>query len=92
MERIRQVSIEHWAKRLRARVERERINFLVEWARKNGVENFQHIYKTALAEFPMAGKQKARRYAELALRELVKTKKMSMQKENVKTLTEKGEE
>ena len=70
------MSVEKWAKHLRARIERERVDFLVEWARKNGVKNPQHIYETALAEFPMAGKQKARKYAEAALRKLGKTKKV----------------
>jgi len=75
------VRVEQWAKNLRAHVERERIDFLVEWAMKNGVENCQHMYEKALAEFPMAGKQKARRYAEAALRKLVKTKRANMKKD-----------
>ena len=68
------MSVKQWAKHLRARVEHERIDFLIEWARKNGVENLQHLYETALAEFPMAGEKKARRYAEATLRKLRKTK------------------
>ena len=74
------MSVKQWAKHLWAHIERERVDFLVEWARKNGVENPQHIYETALAEFPMAGEKKARKYAEAALRKLGKNKKVRMQK------------
>lgn len=83
------MSVKQWAKRLRARVEWERVDFLVEWARKNEVENLQHIYEKALAEFPMAGKLKARRYVEASLRKLGKTKKVRMKKETEKILTGK---
>jgi len=64
------VSVNKWAKRFWAHIERERVDFLVEWARKNRVENLQQICETALTEFPMAGKQKTRSYAKAALRKL----------------------
>ena len=67
------MNVKKWAKSLRVRVKRERIDFLVDWARKNGVENLQYIYERAGAEFPMAGEEKARSYTKAALRKLKKS-------------------
>ena len=64
------VNVKQWAESLRRRVNHERINFLVEWASRNGVKDIQRIYERALAEFPIAGKGKARSYAKATLRTL----------------------
>ena len=66
------MNVERWAKQLRARIERERVEFLVEWARKNGGKSLQNLYEKAQTEFHMAGEQKARKYAEAALRKIDK--------------------
>ena len=74
------MNVKRWAESLRARVKRERVDFLVEWARKNRVKNLQSIYERAQAEFPMASEEKARSYAEAALRILRKSKKVRTQR------------
>ena len=75
----KKVNVKQWAEFLRRHVRRERINFLVEWARENGVKNLQCIYEKARTEFPMAGEEKARSYTKAALKTLRKTKKTRMQ-------------
>ena len=61
-----------WSDFLRERVRRERVAFLVEWAKENGVNDYQRIYEGARSEFPMASKENANCYAEAALKILKK--------------------
>jgi len=63
-----------WSEFLRQRVRRERVAFLLEWAKENGVDDFQCIYEKARSEFPMASKENAHCYAEAALRILKKNR------------------
>ena len=64
------MNVKKWAKSLRERVRRERVDFLVKWARENGVEDLQRIYEKARLKFPMASKENAHSYAVAALRNL----------------------
>jgi len=57
---------------LRKRVKRERVVFLVEWAKENVVDDYQYIYGKARSEFPMASKENTHCYAEAALKILKK--------------------
>jgi hypothetical protein len=57
---------------LRERVRRERVAFLVKWAKENGVDDYQRIYEKARSEFPMASKENTHCYAEAALKILKK--------------------
>ena len=63
-----------WSEFLRERVKRERVAFLVEWAKENGVDDYQRIYEKARSEFPMASKENTHSYAEAALRILKKNR------------------
>ena len=74
----KKVNAKQWVEFFRRRFRRERINFLVEWARENGVRNLQCIYEKARTEFPMAGEEKGRSYTKAALKTLRKTKKARM--------------
>jgi hypothetical protein len=84
------VNVEQWAKHLRARVERERVDFLVEWARKNGVEreNPTHIRKSS-SRVSHGWKAKGPQLRGSLPKESRKTKKVRMKKETEKILTGK---
>jgi hypothetical protein len=66
------VRTKQWSDFLRERVRRERVAFLVEWIKENGVNDYQRIYEMARSEFPMASKENAHCYAEAALKILKK--------------------
>lgn len=61
-----------WSKLLRERIKRERVAFIVEWSKENGVNDYQRIYEKARSEFPMASKENSHCYAEAALKILKK--------------------
>jgi hypothetical protein len=64
------VNVKQWAKSMREHVRRERIDYLVKWAKENKVEDLQLIYEKARSEFPMASKENVNSYAKAALKVL----------------------
>ena len=72
-----------WSEFLRERVKRERVAFLVEWARENGVDDYQRICEKARSEFPMASNENAQCYAEAALKILKKKRPVLGNKEKL---------
>jgi hypothetical protein len=67
-----EVRTKQWSEFLRERVKRERVAFLVKWAKENGVDDYQRIYEKARSEFPMASKENTHCYTEAALKILKK--------------------
>ena len=70
------MNVKKWAKSIRERVRRERVDFLLKWARENGVEDLQCIYEKARLEFPMASKENIHKCTEAALR-ILKSRRAS---------------
>lgn len=64
------MNVKQWAKSIRKQVRRERINYLVKWAKENEVEDLQLIYEKARVEFPMVSKENVNSYAKAVLRVL----------------------
>jgi len=67
-----EVRTKQWSEFLRERVKRERVAFLVKWAKENGIDDYQRIYEKARSEFPMASKENTHCYTEAALKILKK--------------------
>jgi hypothetical protein len=67
-----EVRTKQWSEFLCERVKRERVAFLVEWAKENVVDDYQRIYEKSRSEFPMTSKENAHCYAEATLKILKK--------------------
>ena len=64
------MTTQKWARSMRDRVRRERVEQLVKWATEHGIEDLQHIYEKARLEFPAASEENARNIAKAALKNL----------------------